>query len=310
MRIVFLGTPDFAVASLKRLLDAGKNIVAVVTAPDRPAGRGQKLKAPAVKVYAEKHQIPVLQPSKLKAADFLETLRSYHADLQIVVAFRMLPEVVWNMPRLGTVNLHGSLLPQYRGAAPIHHAVMQGETETGVSTFLLQHEIDTGHVLLQERVPIGPDTTTGELHDVLMRVGARVLLQTVESIEQGNIQAIPQDRLSTGPLKEAPKLNKEGTRIDWSKPLDQVYNFIHGLSPYPCAFTTLEGVPLKIYRVEKEAKSPMTVEPGTVLSDGKSYLKFATPQGFILVKQAQLEGKKAMLIEDFLRGYRWKDKPF
>lgn len=306
MRIIFMGTPEFAVASLARLLDAEKDIVAVVTAPDKPAGRGQKLKTPAVKVFAEKHRIPVLQPLNLKAPEFLEVLSSYKADLQVVVAFRMLPEVVWNMPRLGTVNLHGSLLPQYRGAAPIHHAIIQGEQQTGVTTFLLQHAIDTGHILLQEKVAIGPDTTTGELHDTLMRVGARILLQTVEAIETGQYTPVPQDSIETGPLKPAPKLIKEETRIDWHQPLDKVYNFIRGLSPFPCAFTTLEGTPLKIYRAEKEVSGEMKQSPGSVSTDGKTYLRFATPNGYIRVKQVQLQGKKAMLIEDFLRGYRWQ----
>ncbi len=301
MRLIFMGTPDFAVASLAALLDAGCNVVAVITAPDKPSGRGQKLNESAVKKFAVEKGLPVLQPEKLKNPEFLEELRAYRADLQVVVAFRMLPEVVWNMPPKGTINLHGSLLPQYRGAAPINWAVINGETESGVTTFFLKHEIDTGDILFSERVPIGPDQTAGELHDELMHTGDSLLARTVKAIEAGTYTETPQD--ATGDLKHAPKLFKPDMEIDWNRDVHSVYNLIRGLSPYPAAFTTLNHKILKIYRAEYDEREP-GISPGAFLSDGKTYLKFACRNGFICVTDVQYEGKKRMLIEEFLRGVR------
>lgn len=305
MRIIFMGTPDFAVASLSALLEAGENVIAVVTAPDRPAGRGQKLRESAVKEFAIAHQLPVLQPEKLKDPDFLNELKSLKADLQVVVAFRMLPEVVWNMPPLGTVNLHASLLPQYRGAAPINHAIIQGETQTGVTTFLLQHEIDTGHILMAEAVTIGPEETAGELYVRLMKTGALLLTKTVRALAEGRIEPTPQSVDDETLLKSAPKIFRDDCLIDWSQPSDRVYNFIRGLSPYPAAFTILQGKTLKIFRAAKQVAPQGTVlpEPGTLATDGQSYLKFSTQDGFIEALEVQLEGKRKMEVADFLRGY-------
>jgi len=305
MRIIFMGTPEFAVASLDALLEAGEEVVAVVTAPDKPAGRGQKLQQSAVKVYAAARGIPVLQPVKLRDPQFLSDLKSFGADLQAVVAFRMLPEVVWNMPPLGTVNLHASLLPQYRGAAPINHAVINGETESGVSTFLLQHEIDTGNILFSEKVTIGPDDTAGDLHDQLTTVGAGLLVQTVKALAAGKVTPIPQERLTVSGdmLKHAPKIVKEDGKIDWHRPVDEVYNLIRGLSPYPTAFTELDGQALKIFKAIKE-KRPINHPVGTYDTDGTTFLKFACPDGYIDVQELQLAGKKRMDIQAFLRGYR------
>lgn len=300
-----MGTPDFAVASLSALLEAGENVIAVVTAPDRPAGRGQKLRESAVKEFAIAHQLPVLQPEKLKDPDFLNELKSLKADLQVVVAFRMLPEVVWNMPPLGTVNLHASLLPQYRGAAPINHAIIQGETQTGVTTFLLQHEIDTGHILMAEAVTIGSEETVGELYVRLMNTGAHLLTKTVRALAEGRIEPTPQSVDDETLLKSAPKIYRDDCLIDWSQPSDRVYNFIRGLSPYPAAFTTLQGKTLKIFRAAKQVAPQGTVlpEPGTLATDGQSYLKFSTQDGFIEALKVQLEGKRKMEVADFLRGY-------
>ena len=305
MRIIFMGTPEFAVASLAALLDAGNDIVAVVTAPDRPAGRGQKLHQSAVKQYALAKGIPVLQPEKLRDSGFLTELSELRADLQVVVAFRMLPEVVWAMPPRGTVNLHASLLPQYRGAAPINHAVINGETESGVTTFLLQHEIDTGHILFSERVTIGPEDTAGDLHDRLMAVGAELLVKTVDALASGTVEPVPQTQLSMGvELKHAPKIFKEDCLIDWAQPVATVHNLIRGLSPYPTAYTLLGGKTLKIFEAEKETVPPQHT-PGTPYTDGKSFLKFACSNGYIVVKALQLEGKKRMDAKEFLKGYRF-----
>lgn len=306
MRIIFMGTPDFAVASLSALLEAGENIVAVVTAPDRPAGRGQKLKESAVKEFAVAHQIPVLQPEKLKDPSFLEELKALKADLQVVVAFRMLPEVVWNMPPLGTVNLHASLLPQYRGAAPINHAIIQGEKQTGVTTFLLQHEIDTGHILMAEAVSIGPDETAGELYIRLMHTGADLLTKTVRALAEGRVEPKPQLVKDEKLLQPAPKIFREDCRIEWDQSSERVYNFIRGLSPYPAAFTTLDGKTLKIFRAAKQAAPEGTVlpEPGTLDTDAKTYLQFSTQDGYIQALEVQLEGKRKMEVTDFLRGYQ------
>ncbi|MDH7462808.1 methionyl-tRNA formyltransferase [Chitinophagaceae bacterium 26-R-25] len=301
IRIVFMGTPEFAVASLDALVGAGYDIVGVVTAPDKPAGRGMKLTESAVKKYAVEKGLHILQPEKLKNPEFLEQLRSLNADLQVVVAFRMLPEIVWNMPPMGTINVHGSLLPQYRGAAPINWAVINGEKETGVTTFKLQHEIDTGNILLQDRFPIAENDTAGEVHDRMKEVGAKLLVKTVDGLVSNSLKEIEQD--TTTELKHAPKIFTETCKIDWSKSTDAVHNQIRGLSPYPAAFTQLDGKTLKIYAASKEhSKHPDT--PGTISTDKKTFLKFATSDGYISVQEIQLEGKKRMSVEDFLRGYR------
>jgi methionyl-tRNA formyltransferase len=320
-----MGTPDFAVASLEALVKAKCNIVGVITAPDKPAGRGMKVTGSAVKKYAIRKGLKVLQPEKLKNADFLHELRSLNADLQIVVAFRMLPESVWNMPPLGTVNLHGSLLPQYRGAAPINWAVINGEKETGVTTFRLQHEIDTGNILMQESFPIDENETAGEVHDKMKEIGARVLVETVKGIAEGTLEEKPQSSMVNGELsigneqksetnssltidhsqlKHAPKIFTQTCNIDWRKSIDEIHNLIRGLSPFPGAYTELGDKTLKIFRSEKEPSFP-TQRPGKWESDGKTYLKFAAKDGYILLKDIQLEGKKRMSIEDFLRGYRF-----
>ncbi|NII83915.1 methionyl-tRNA formyltransferase [Pedobacter riviphilus] len=301
MKIVFMGTPDFAVASLDALVQANFDVVAVVTAPDKPAGRGQKLNESAVKKYAVEKNIPVLQPEKLKNPEFLEILASYKADLQVVVAFRMLPEVVWNMPPKGTINLHGSLLPQYRGAAPINHAIINGEKESGVTTFFLTHEIDTGNIILSDSVAIADNETAGELHDKLMVVGANLLVKTLKAIEAGEVSEQPQPQ--SGDLKHAPKIFKDDCKIDWNNQTQTIYNLIRGLSPYPTAFTFLNDKILKIFKAEIEDKEPGIVAGG-FLTDGKTYLKFAAKDGFIKLLDIQYEGKKRMLIEDFLRGMR------
>lgn len=297
-----MGTPDFAVASLAALINENHKVVAVVTAPDRPAGRGQKLRKSAVKEYAESQNIPVLQPEKLRDPNFLEELRSFKADLQIVVAFRMLPEVVWDMPKLGTINVHASLLPQYRGAAPINHAIINGETETGVTTFLLNHEIDTGHILLNKKIEISQEDDAGTLHDKLMQLGADLLIETVKGISQNKLKPQPQENLiKENNLKHAPKIFREDCKIDWNKNTGNVYNQIRGLSPYPGAFSILEDKNLKIFKtrpvLEKHDKAP-----GTLYSDGKSYLKVATLDGFIDILELQLQGKKRMETTEFLRG--------
>jgi len=312
LRIVFMGTPEFAVASLDALVKAKCNIVGVITAPDKPAGRGMKMTESAVKKYAVRHHLKVLQPEKLKNQQFLDELRSLNADLQIVVAFRMLPESVWNMPPLGTINLHGSLLPQYRGAAPINWAVINGEKETGVTTFKLKHEIDTGDILLQESFPIDENDTAGDVHDKMKEIGARVLVETVKGIADGTLEERPQATVDSPTsedsdsrlLRHAPKIFTETCNIDWRKSIDEIHNLIKGLSPFPCAFTELGDKTIKIFRSEKELSLP-TSKPGRWESDGKTYLKFAAKDGYILLKDVQLEGKKRMLIEDFLRGYRF-----
>ena len=298
-----MGTPDFAVASLDALLNAGINIVAVVTAPDKPAGRGQKLNDSAVKKYAVEKGLPVLQPVRLKAPDFIEELRSFNADLQVVVAFRMLPEIVWNMPPKGTINLHASLLPHYRGAAPINWAVINGEKHTGVSTFFLQHEIDTGNIIFSEAVDIADNDTAGTVHDKLMLIGAELLVKTVKAIETGNYSETPQKTAHHEEPKHAPKIFKEDCLINWNQKAQTVYNHIRGLSPYPAAFTTLHDKTLKIYTADLIVKEP-GIQPTGFLSDGKTYLHFACIDGFIAVKDIQIEGKKRMGVEEFLRGFR------
>lgn len=309
MRIVFMGTPDFAVPSLSILLENGYGIAAVVTVPDKPAGRGRQLRTSAVKDFALQHGLPVLQPEKLRDPVFLAELKSLQADLFIVVAFRMLPEAVWQMPPKGTFNLHASLLPQYRGAAPINRAVMNGESETGLTTFFLQHAIDTGNILLQDRVSIGENETAGELHDRLMETGAQLVLKTVQAIEAGEAQPVSQETLihaethAGRELKEAPKLFREDCRINWDRPLENVHDLIRGLSPYPTAFTELNGKTLKVFKSTKEAAAH-SEQPGKFITDDKTFLKVAVPGGYIHLEELQLEGKKRMNVRDFLKGYR------
>jgi methionyl-tRNA formyltransferase len=303
LRIVFFGTPDFAVASLKALVDAGASIVAVVTAPDKPAGRGMQLHASAVKQYALTQNLPVLQPEKLKAAEFVTALTELNADLHIVVAFRMLPEMVWNMPPMGTINVHGSLLPQYRGAAPINWAIINGETETGVTTFKLKHEIDTGNILLQKKLPILPEDNIGTVYEKLMQLGGELLVETVKGFAEGTLTETPQADATTEELKHAPKLFKEHMRIDWNKPATDVHNLIRGLSPYPAAFTMLQNKVLKIYQSHYEiAETGKAI--GEYDTDGKSYLRFAAADGWLYVDELQQEGKKRMDVTAFLRGFR------
>lgn len=307
LRIVFMGTPEFAVASLNALIEAGFTIVGVITAPDKPAGRGMKLTESAVKKYAVERGLRILQPEKLKNAAFIAELQELKADLQVVVAFRMLPEMVWNMPPLGTVNLHGSLLPQYRGAAPINWAIINGEKETGVTTFRLKHEIDTGNILLQEKILIGENDTAGEVHDIMKEIGANLLVTTVKGIEDGSLQETAQSEAInefSGELKHAPKLFTETCTISWIKPVDEIHNLIRGLSPYPGAITTLNGKILKIYKSSKEKVSHGR-SPGEVVTDGKTFLKYACADGYISVADLQLEGKKRIQVAEFLRGYRF-----
>ena len=289
LRIVYMGTPDFAVESLRCLVEGGYNVVGVITMPDKPAGRGHRLQQSPVKQYALAHGLPLLQPEKLKDEAFLAQLRAWRADLQVVVAFRMLPEVVWAMPRLGTFNLHASLLPQYRGAAPINWAVINGDTETGVTTFFLKHEIDTGEVIRQERVPIADTDDAGTVHDRLMQLGGRVVVETVD--------AIP-----------APKIFKDTCRIDWDRPLKQVYDFVRGLAPYPAAWTELhqpgqEPVVLKVFEAEK-LPGAHGLPVGTVLTDGKTYLRVAVRDGLLGIRSLQLPGKKRLHVDELLRGFR------
>lgn len=303
LRIVFMGTPDFAVASLDILVQEGYQIVGVITAPDKPAGRGLQLQESAVKKYAVTKGLKILQPEKLKNPEFLEELTALKAHLQVVVAFRMLPEVVWNMPPLGTINVHASLLPDYRGAAPINWAIINGEKVSGVTTFKLQHAIDTGNVLFSAQVPISDDETAGELHDDLMQTGAQVLLKTVAAIAAGTAEEQPQPALDPEKIKHAPKIFKEDGRINWQQPIDKIYNLVRGLSPYPTAWTTLQDKQLKIFKASKEHATP-AVAPGEPVTDNRSYLKIAASDGYLVLQEIQLEGKKKMEIEAFLRGFR------
>ena len=308
LRIVFFGTPDFAVGCLAGLVDAGANIVAVVTMPDKPAGRGRQLQTSAVKQYAASKALPLLQPEKMKAPEFLEALKAYDADLQVVVAFRMMPEVVWNMPSMGTINVHGSLLPQYRGAAPINWAIINGENETGVTTFKLKHEIDTGDILLRQKVAILPEDNAGTMHDKLMHAGAELLVRTVKGLADGSLQELPQDSVPASELKHAPKIFKEDLAINWNKPVAEINNFIRGLSPYPAAFTMLGDKQLKVFKVHIVAETPNTAV-GSHNTDGASYLRFAASDGWVYIDELQLEGKKRMNVVDFLRGYRKPSNP-
>jgi methionyl-tRNA formyltransferase len=302
LRIVFMGTPDFAVASLQKLLEAGCQIVGVITAPDKPAGRGMQLQASAVKQFALEKGLTVLQPEKLKHPDFIQQLAALQADLQIVVAFRMLPEIVWNMPRLGTINVHGSLLPQYRGAAPINWAIINGEAMTGVTTFKLLHAIDTGHILLQEKIMIGPNDDAGVLHDRMKKIGAALLLKTIEQLADGSLEEKPQESLATGmTLKHAPKLFTETCAIDWNSSCQAIHNLVRGLSPFPGAFTFIHGKRCKIYRIRPETDS-LSVIPGTIETDKKTYVRIAATTGWVYLHDIQVEGKRKMSIVDFLRG--------
>jgi len=304
MRIVFMGTPQFAVTSLDELLMAGCDVVGVVTAPDKPAGRGQKLSQSAVKEYAVAHGLKVMQPEKLKDQDFLDELQALEAEVFVIVAFRMLPDVVWTMPARGTVNLHASLLPQYRGAAPINWVLINGEPETGVTTFFLKHDIDTGNLLFTEKTTLTGHETAGELHDRLKDKGAGLLVKTVKALESGRYSIYPQAELIEGhELKHAPKIFKEDCKINWKKDTFSVYNLIRGLSPIPTAFTELNGKVFKIYYAEPEIENT-DIPPGEFITDNKTYLKFATNNGFISATDVQLEGKKRMGIGEFLRGVK------
>lgn len=311
LRIVYMGTPDFAVASLRALVEGGYNVVGVITMPDKPMGRhGSVLQASAVKQYALSVGLPVLQPEKLKAEEFLDALRAWQADLQIVVAFRMLPEVVWNMPRLGTFNLHASLLPQYRGAAPINWAIINGEQETGVTTFFLTHEIDTGKIILQRRLPIAETDDVGKVHDELMTLGAGLVTETVDLILAGKAEAIPQDQFmcDTEELRPAPKIFKDTCRIDWHLPLKRIYDFVRGLSPYPAAWTELVDIDgkhqvLKVYETEMRP-AVHTDAAGTLRTDGKTYLEVAVEGGYLRLLSLQLAGKKRMPVSAFLNGMK------
>jgi methionyl-tRNA formyltransferase len=294
-----MGTPEFAVGSLSILVENGFNVVAVITAPDKPKGRGQKLAITPVKEYALSKNIPVLQPTNLKSPEFNEELKSYNGNLQVVVAFRMLPEVVWSMPEFGTFNLHASLLPQYRGAAPINWAIMNGEKETGVTTFFIKHEIDTGSVILQDKEPIHESDNVGMLYERLMDKGAKLVLKTVEQVRDESYELKVQE--DTGDLKAAPKLFKENCKIDWSKSSLEIYNFVRGLSPYPAAWTEIAGKTYKIFEVELSDQS-LNGNSGDFKSDGKKMLQVKTGDGMIEVKDLQLQGKKRMKIDDFLRG--------
>lgn len=310
LRIVYMGTPDFAVESLRCLVEGGYNVVGVITGPDKAVGRhGSVLQPTPVKQYAVEHGLRVLQPEKLKDEAFIEELRSLQADLQIVVAFRMLPEVVWAMPRLGTFNLHASLLPQYRGAAPINWAVINGDTETGVTTFFLKHEIDTGAVIRQVRVPISETDCVGDVHDRLMLLGGRVVCETVDAIINGTAEATPQELMITEELRPAPKIFKDTCRIDWGRPAKRVYDFIRGLSPYPAAWTSLvdsDGAEMmvKIYEATIAPVQKEGVPYGTIDTDGKHYIYVYTADGALSLQTLQLAGKKRMAVEDFLRGFR------
>jgi methionyl-tRNA formyltransferase len=307
LRLVFMGTPEFACESLKALRDNEYNVVAVVTVQDKPAGRGQRITYSEVKHFALKHGIPLLQPEKLRDESFVTALRSFNAHLQVVVAFRMLPEIVWNMPPLGTINLHASLLPLYRGAAPLNWPIINGDRETGVTTFLLKHEIDTGHILFRQKISINPEDTVGDIHDRLMVLGSKLVMKTIDALAKGNVNPIPQESLKIDPERlHAPKIFKEDCKIHWGKTGLQINNLIRGLSPYPAAWTNLalakDLFSLKIFRSSFEPVLH-NYSPGRILSDQNKYLKIAVNDGFILVKDLQLEGKKRMPVADFLRGF-------
>jgi len=302
LRIVFMGTPDFAVGSLDALINANFNVVGVITAPDKPAGRGKKLHQSAVKKYAIEHQLKLLQPTNLKNETFLKELKQLNANLQIVVAFRMLPKVIWQMPKYGTFNLHASLLPNYRGAAPINWVIINGETKTGVTTFFIDEKIDTGNLILQEEVTITEKLTAGELHDILMNIGSQLVVKTTQLIAEDNIKTIPQAHTD---IKSAPKIYTETCKINWNKPLTKIYNLIRGLNPYPAAWSLLlngdEEIKIKIFDVEKELITH-TYDIGVIISN-KSEIKIATINGFLKINSLQLAGKRKMDAKSLLNGY-------
>ncbi len=313
LRIVFMGTPEFAVASLRALVDEGYKIVGVITAPDKPAGRGKKLSQSAVKIYSLENNLKILQPEKLKNPEFLAELKELKVELQVVVAFRMLPEVVWNMPRLGTFNLHASLLPQYRGAAPLNWAIINGETKTGVTTFLLDQQIDTGKILFQREIDIAENDTVGDIHDRLMEIGADLVVKTADTLAAGEVQPLPQLELATeNEIKHAPKIFKEDCRIDWSKDMETIRNLVRGLSPFPAAWTNLvhhasgQQIQCKIFFVQKLIVEA-SAEPGTIESDDEKHLNVACGNGWLSITDLQLSGKKRMKVTDFLRGFRQID---
>jgi methionyl-tRNA formyltransferase len=304
LRIIFMGTPEFAVPSLRVLVENGYRVVAVVTAPDKPRGRGQKVIPSPVKVYALEHRIPVLQPANLKNPEFHQELKDYEANLQVVVAFRMLPEVVWDMPSIGTFNLHASYLPQYRGAAPINWAIINGETETGVTTFMIRHQIDTGSILFQEKEPIHPEDNAGSLYERLMHKGSKLVLKTVEAIASEDYQLHPQDEGAA--LKSAPKIHRDTCKIDWNQPAETVRNFVRGLSPYPAAWTTLDtrgGEKVcKIYAVSNTGDKNPNLAPGHYITDNSNFIHIQTQDYLISIDELQIEGRKRMSVEEFLRG--------
>ena len=308
MRIIFLGTPDFAVPSLEVLVNNGYNVVAVVTATDKPAGRGKKIKSPAVKDCALANNIPVLQPESLKAPEFIEELKSYKADLQIIVAFRMLPEVVWNMPSLGTFNLHASLLPNYRGAAPINWAIINGDKKTGVTTFFLKHKVDTGNIIFQEEEPILPEDNVGTIYEKLKNRGGQLVLKTVQAIETGEYPQLVQDL--TKPTPKAPKIFRETCEINWAKTSKQIHNLVRGLAPIPAAWTTISDKNCKIYKTSLETPSlPEDVgdkQPGEFVTDNKKYLYYKTGDGYLAIEDLKLEGKKRMDVRSFLAGNKFE----
>ncbi|MBA7514641.1 Methionyl-tRNA formyltransferase [subsurface metagenome] len=313
LRIVFMGTPGFAVESLKALIDSGQNVIAVITAPDKPAGRGKQMQSSPVKNFAIQSGVKtILQPSNLKSPEFIEELKSLRADLQLVVAFRMLPEVVWTMPRKGTVNLHASLLPDYRGAAPINWAIINGEKETGVTTFFIEKEIDTGKIIYREKVPIGPDKTAGELHDELMIAGANLLVKTVEAITNETCPAVPQEEYrKDSRLHPAPKIFKENCQIKWENKASKIHDFIRGLSPYPASWTEMTDgntiTSMKIFKSGIEL-ADHDHETGTMLTDNNQYMKVAVKDGYIHILRLQVAGKKQLDIKEFLRGFKKADR--
>ncbi|MCK5823116.1 MAG: methionyl-tRNA formyltransferase [Bacteroidales bacterium] len=309
LRIIFMGTPDFAVDTLKTLIENNYNIVGVITSPDKPAGRGKKIQQSAVKKFAVENKLNILQPTNLKDPNFIEQLRELNADLQVIVAFRMLPEIVWNMPRLGSVNLHASLLPQYRGSAPINWAIINGEKRTGVSTFFLKHKIDSGDIIFQEKILIEETDNFETLHDKLMTVGAELILKTLKAIKEDNFPKVEQQELikETAELKTAPKIFKQDCKINWNNELKDIYNFIRGLSPYPAAWTEITSNDNKNFSLKIFKTSPIvekhSFKAGKILSDNKNYLKIAVKDGFINIEELQLQGKKRLNIKDFLRGF-------
>lgn len=310
LRIVFMGTPDFAVATLDKLVKKGYHIVGVITAPDKPSGRGRKIHESSVKQYAKKAGLHIMQPTNLKDSDFLDDLRSLKANLQIVVAFRMLPKQVWAMPEYGTFNLHASLLPNYRGAAPINWAIINGEKETGVSTFFINEKIDTGELILQEKTEIGPEDTAGDLHDRLMILGAGLVLKTVSLIEKD--QVVTQKQPMESQFKTADKINKDTCKIDWEESAEKICNLIRGLSPYPTAWTNMKNedelIPIKIYK-SKCQKEAHNLKPGTIIFTKKE-LKVASPEGYVYLLELQLPGKRKMAVSDVLNGYKIKESAY